>query len=63
MIMSLTQGLIMIPVLFIMSSIAGFHGIIWSIFIGDFLTFIIGISVLYVLRNKLTVNIDELQLD
>jgi len=63
MIMSLTQGLIMIPVLFIMSSIAGFHGIIWSIFIGDFLTFIIGISVLYVLRNKLTVNLEELQLD
>jgi len=63
MIMSLTQGLIMIPILFIMSSIAGFHGIIWSIFIGDFLTFLIGISVLYVLRNKLTVNIEELQFD
>ena len=63
MIMSLTQGLIMIPILFIMSSIAGFHGIIWSIFIGDFLTFLIGITVLYVLRNKLTVNIEELQLD
>ncbi|MFJ7406089.1 MULTISPECIES: MATE family efflux transporter [unclassified Lysinibacillus] len=63
MIMSLTQGLIMIPILFIMSSIAGFHGIIWSIFIGDFLTFLIGITVLYVLRNKLTVNIEELQFD
>ncbi|MFJ7666691.1 MATE family efflux transporter [Lysinibacillus sp. NPDC097195] len=63
MIMSLTQGLIMIPILFFMSSIAGFHGIIWSIFIGDFLTFLIGISVLYILRNKLTVNIEELQLD
>jgi multidrug efflux pump len=63
MIMSLTQGLIMIPILFIMSSIAGFHGIIWSIFIGDFLTFLMGITVLYVLRNKLTVNIEELQFD
>jgi len=63
MIMSLTQGLIMIPILFIMSSVAGFHGIIWSIFIGDLLTFFIGLTVLYVLRNKLTVNIEELQFD
>ncbi|KOS68766.1 multidrug transporter MatE [Lysinibacillus contaminans] len=62
MIMSLTQGLVMIPILFIMSSIAGFHGIIWSIFIGDFITFLIGVSVLYILREKLIVNIEELEL-
>lgn len=62
MIISLTQGLIMIPILFIMSSIAGFHGIIWSIFIGDFITFLIGVIVLFMLRQKLIVNIDELEL-
>ncbi|QFG00765.1 MATE family efflux transporter [Psychrobacillus glaciei] len=63
MIMSLTQGLIMIPIIFIMSSIAGFHGIIWSIFIGDSLTLIVGVTVLYFIRNKLSVNIEEFEFD
>lgn len=60
-IMSFAQGLLMIPILFILKSIAGFHGIIWSIFIADSLALVVGLIVLYVLRHKLTVNMDEIK--
>ncbi|GEK34743.1 MATE family efflux transporter [Kurthia sibirica] len=56
--MSLSQGLAMIPVLIIANHYFDFHGVIWAIVIGDVITFVIGISVLYVLRNKLTVSKD-----
>lgn len=57
-IMSFTQGLAMIPVLVVANHYFAFHGVIWSIVIGDCITFIIGAIVLFALRNKLVIEED-----
>lgn len=51
-IMSIAQGITLIPVLFIANHVSGFHGVVWSLVIADAVTFLIGAIMLYVLRNK-----------
>ncbi|KMY50248.1 MATE family efflux transporter [Peribacillus loiseleuriae] len=59
-IMSIIQGITLIPVLFIANHMNGFHGIIWSLVIADAASFLVGAIMLYVLRNKLQPDLDNL---
>ncbi|WP_144510853.1 MATE family efflux transporter [Bacillus sp. FJAT-22090] len=59
-IMSIIQGVTIIPVLFIANHIYGFHGVIWSLVIADAVSFLVGAIMLYVLRNKLQPDLDSL---
>ncbi|MFJ7975804.1 MATE family efflux transporter [Peribacillus sp. NPDC096379] len=59
-IMSIIQGITLIPVLFIANHIYGFHGVIWSLVIADAVSFLVGAIMLYVLRNKLQPDLDSL---
>jgi multidrug efflux pump len=52
-IMSIIQGVTLIPVLFIANRMNGFHGVIWSLVISDAAAFLVGAILLYVLRSKL----------
>ncbi|QUL58238.1 MATE family efflux transporter [Paenibacillus tritici] len=52
-IMSVIQGITLIPVLYIANRMSGFHGVIWSLVISDIAAFLVGAVMLYVLRNKL----------
>lgn len=59
-IMSIIQGIILIPMLFITNHMYGFHGVIWSLVIADAVSFLVGAIMLYVLRNKLQPDLDSL---
>lgn len=59
-IMSIAQGITLIPVLFIANEVSGFHGVVWSLVIADAVTFLVGAIMLFVLRNKLQPGIDQL---
>lgn len=59
-IMSLIQGVTLIPVLYIANWMNGFHGVIWSLVIADAVAFLVGAIMLYVLRNKLQPDFDSL---
>ncbi|MFJ7736697.1 MATE family efflux transporter [Lysinibacillus sp. NPDC097287] len=59
-IMSIIQGVTLIPMLFIANHMYGFHGVIWSLVIADAVSFLVGASMLYVLRNKLQPDLDSL---
>jgi multidrug efflux pump len=59
-IMSVIQGITLIPVLFIANRMNGFHGVVWSLVIADTVAFLVGASMLYVLRNKLQPDLDNL---
>ncbi len=52
-IMSIIQGMTLIPVLYIANRMNGFHGVVWSLVIADAVAFLVGAFMLYVLRNKL----------
>lgn len=52
-IMSVIQGITLIPVLFIANRMSGFHGVVWSLVIADAAAFLVGAIMLYVLRSKL----------
>ncbi|WP_411348566.1 MATE family efflux transporter [Paenibacillus sp. WLX2291] len=52
-IMSIIQGVTLIPVLFIANHMSGFHGVVWSLVIADAVAFLVGAGLLYGLRNKL----------
>ncbi|NRG26831.1 MATE family efflux transporter [Bacillus circulans] len=52
-VMAFVQGLVLIPILFFANFTFGFHGVVWSLFIADSITFIVAAAILYVLRNKL----------
>lgn len=52
-IMSIIQGVTLIPVLFIANHMSGFHGVVWSLVIADAVAFLVGAGLLYALRNKL----------
>ncbi|WP_411344497.1 MATE family efflux transporter [Paenibacillus sp. WLX1005] len=52
-IMSIIQGVTLIPVLFIANHVSGFHGVVWSLVIADAVAFLVGAGLLYGLRNKL----------
>ncbi|MFJ7755841.1 MATE family efflux transporter [Peribacillus muralis] len=59
-IMSIIQGITLIPVLFIANQMIGFHGVVWSLVIADAVAFLVGAIMLYVLRTKLQPDLDEL---
>jgi putative efflux protein, MATE family len=59
-IMSVIQGITLIPVLFIANHTNGFHGVVWSLVIADAAAFLVGAIMLFVLRNKLQPDMDVL---
>ncbi|WP_285767437.1 MATE family efflux transporter [Peribacillus sp. SI8-4] len=59
-IMSIIQGITLIPVLFIANQLNGFHGVVWSLVIADAVAFLVGAAMLYVLRTKLQPDLTEL---
>ncbi|MFH5181639.1 MATE family efflux transporter [Paenibacillus sp. TAB 01] len=59
-IMSIIQGVTLIPVLFIANHMYGFHGVVWSLVIADAVAFLVGAIMLYVLRTKLQPDLDGL---
>lgn len=59
-IMSIIQGVTLIPVLFIANHMNGFHGVVWSLVIADAVAFLVGAFMLYVLRNKLQPDLEIL---
>ncbi len=59
-IMSIIQGITLIPVLFIANRMNGFHGVVWSLVISDAVAFLVGAIMLYALRTKLQPDLDNL---
>lgn len=59
-IMSIIQGITLIPVLFIANQMNGFQGVVWSLVIADAIAFLVGAFMLYILRNKLQPDLDDL---
>ncbi|KWX69532.1 multidrug transporter MatE [Paenibacillus riograndensis] len=59
-IMSIIQGVTLIPVLYIANQMNGFHGVVWSLVIADAAAFLVGAVMLYVLRNKLQPELESL---
>ncbi len=59
-IMSVIQGITLIPVLYIANRMNGFHGVVWSLVISDIVAFLVGASMLYMLRTKLEPDIEHL---
>ncbi|CAH1199274.1 Multidrug export protein MepA [Paenibacillus sp. JJ-223] len=52
-IMSIIQGVTLIPVLYIANHMNGFHGVVWSLVIADAVAFLVGAIMMFLLRNKL----------
>ncbi|MGO4543456.1 MATE family efflux transporter [Paenibacillus sp. 2TAB23] len=59
-IMSVIQGITLIPVMYIANRMNGFHGVVWSIVIADAVAFLVGAIMLYVLRTKLQPDLEHL---
>lgn len=59
-IMSVLQGITLIPVLYIANRMSGFHGVVWALVVVDAIAFLVGAVMLYVLRNKLQPNSESL---
>lgn len=59
-VMSVIQGITLIPVLFIANRLNGFHGVVWSLVIADAVAFLVGAIMLYVLRTKLQPDLEQL---
>ncbi|MEK0314985.1 MATE family efflux transporter [Cohnella sp. 56] len=59
-VMSVIQGITLIPVLYIANRMHGFHGVVWSLVIADAVAFLVGAVMLYLLRNKLQPDLDAL---
>ncbi|WP_168120827.1 MATE family efflux transporter [Paenibacillus sp. HB172176] len=59
-VMSIIQGVTLIPVLYIANRMNGFHGVVWSLVISDAVAFLVGAIMLYVLRNKLQPDLEQL---
>ncbi|MNO35469.1 Multidrug export protein MepA [compost metagenome] len=58
--MSVIQGITLIPVLYIANHMNGFHGVVWSLVIADAVAFLVGAVMLYALRNKLQPELESL---
>ena len=54
------QGAIIIPVLFIMNALFGLTGVIWSLLIAESLCALAAMLIVYLLRDRLTVDTSEL---
>ncbi|ASS69419.1 MULTISPECIES: MATE family efflux transporter [unclassified Paenibacillus] len=59
-VMSIIQGVTLIPVLYIANRMNGFHGVVWSLVIADAVAFLAGAFMLYVLRTKLQPDLEQL---
>lgn len=59
-VMSIIQGITLIPILYIANQMNGFHGVIWSLVIADAVAFLVGAIMLYVLRTKLQPDLEHL---
>lgn len=59
-VMSMIQGITLIPVLYIANRLHGFHGVIWSLVIADAVAFLVGAAMMYMLRTKLQPDLDHL---
>ncbi|WP_336775582.1 MATE family efflux transporter [Paenibacillus sp. MMO-58] len=59
-IMSIIQGVTLIPVLYIANQMNGFHGVVWSLVIADTVAFLVGAIMLFILRNKLQPDLESL---
>lgn len=59
-IMAILQGTIIIPVLFVMNSLFGLTGVVWSLLIAETLCALAAMLIVYLLRNKLTVDKEAL---
>ncbi|WP_418038070.1 MATE family efflux transporter [Paenibacillus xylanilyticus] len=59
-VMSIIQGVTLIPVLFIANHMSGFHGVVWSLVIADAVAFLVGASMMFMLRNKLQPELEHL---
>ncbi|BBI36669.1 hypothetical protein KCTCHS21_60680 [Cohnella abietis] len=59
-VMSIVQGMTLIPVLYLANRMNGFHGVVWSLVIADAVAFLVGAVMLYVLRNKLQPDLEQL---
>ncbi|MDO3412386.1 MATE family efflux transporter [Saccharibacillus sp. CPCC 101409] len=59
-VMSIIQGVTLIPVLFIANHLNGFHGVVWSLVISDAVAFLVGAGMLYLLRHKLQPDLESL---
>ncbi|SCS22327.1 MATE family efflux transporter [Staphylococcus caeli] len=59
-IMAILQGVVIIPVLFVMNGLFGLHGVIWSLLIAETICALAAMFIVYMLRDKLTVDKAEL---
>ena len=59
-IMSIIQGITLIPVLYIANQMNGFHGVVWSLVISDIVAFLVGAIMLYGLRTRLQPDLESL---
>lgn len=59
-VMSIIQGITLIPVLYIANQMNGFHGVVWSLVISDVVAFLVGAIMLYMLRNKLQPDLESI---
>jgi putative efflux protein, MATE family len=59
-IMSIIQGVTLIPTLYFANRVSGFHGVVWSLVIADTVSFLVGALMLYILRNKLQPDLESL---
>lgn len=59
-IMAILQGVVIIPVLFIMNGLFGLTGVIWSLLIAETICAIASMLIVYALRDRLTVDTSQL---
>ncbi|MBV7274358.1 MATE family efflux transporter [Clostridium sp. PL3] len=56
-IMSITQGILFIPVIIVLNNFFGLHGVIWSMTITEIITFLTGVTLYIIFNNKLKKNL------
>ena len=56
MIMALAQGLIIIPVLFVLDKYFGLTGVVWSLLVAETICSLLAMFIVYLSRNQLTVD-------
>ena len=59
-IMAILQGVVIIPVLFVMNGLFGLTGIVWSLLIAETICALAAMLIVYLLRDRLTVDKAEL---
>lgn len=55
-IMSITQGILFIPVIIVLNNFFGLHGVIWSMTITEIITFLTGVILYIIFNNRLKEN-------